>query len=672
MKLGPLRIKHGTTAFVHDVAMAALSFPIALFLRLGEDTVAFFDDRVLVSLTVFAAVCSVVFWFTGLYRGIWRYASLSDVFAIMKAVSLALLIYLAVTFMITRLESVPRSTLFINWLVLALLLSAPRMIYRIFKDQGFGHLLERRSRQGVPVLLVGVGDPAEVFIREMARDPAAAYEVLGMVDRKPSRVGSRIRGVQVLGLIDDLPEILARIASREGKPRRLILARDYDRAVIEALLEIADEAGMTLARLPRLTDFTRESDALDGKALEVKPVAIEDLLGRTQTKLDRGVMARLIERRRILVTGAGGSIGSELARQLAALNPAQVTLLDSSEYHLYSIDLEMAEGWPELPRAAVLADVRDRARLDQVMVEFRPDLVFHAAALKHVPMVEANPTEGVLTNVIGTRNMADACLKHGVTAMVQISTDKAINPPNVMGATKRLAESYCQALDLAECERFKREGGHATRFVTLRFGNVLGSTGSVVPLFQRQLAAGGPITVTHEDVRRYFMTVREAVELVLQGAALSIEQPSDDAGKIYVLDMGEPIKIVDLARQMIRLAGLRPGKDIDIVFTGLRPGEKLREELFHDSEPMLHTSHPGLKLAAPRTSNLALLARGLDEIAEQAGGRKRDRVIEILRRLVPEYRSPPRRPPPAARQGDVAAPVVLGRLRAKGGDLPAT
>lgn len=664
MRLGSLRIKHGTTAFIHDVAMAAVAFMIALFLRLGEDIIDFFDDRLLVSLTIYTAVCSIVFWFTGLYRGIWRYASLSDVFAIMKAVSLALLIFLAVTFTITRLESVPRSMLFINWFVLAFLLSAPRMIYRVFKDQGFAHLLERRAREGVPVLLVGVGDAAEVFIREMARDPAAPYEVLGIVDHKQARVGLQIRGVRVLGLIDDLPKILNDISSRERRPQRLILAKDYDRTVIEGLLEITDGVGMTLARLPRLTDFTKEGERLDRKALEVKPIAIEDLLGRTQTKLDRGIMARLIEGRRILVTGAGGSIGSELVRQIAALNPTQVTLLDSSEYQLYSIDLEMREGWPNLSRAAILGDVRDRTRLDQVLAEFKPDLVFHAAALKHVPMVEANPTEGVLTNVVGTRNVADACLKSGVTAMVQISTDKAINPPNVMGATKRLAESYCQALDLVESQRFKREGGAVTRFVTLRFGNVLGSTGSVVPLFQRQLAAGGPITVTHPEVKRYFMTIREAVELVLQGAALSIEQPSDDAGKIYVLDMGEPMLIVDLARQMIRLAGMRPGKDIEITFTGLRPGEKLYEELFHDSEPMLQTSHPGLKLAAPRTSNLALLSRGLDEIAEQAAGRKRERVIEVLRRLVPEYRSPLQRPDPNDKQtektagGPVAVPTA--------------
>ena len=260
-------------------------------------------------------------------------------------------------------------------------------------------------------------------------------------------------------------------------------------------------------------------------------------------------------------------------------------------------------------------------------------MVFHAAALKQVPMVEANPVEGILTNVAGTRNTADACRKAGVAAMVLISTDKAINPSSVMGATKRLAESYCQALDIVG----RHDGTGGTRFITVRFGNVLGSTGSVVPLFHRQLAAGGPLTVTHPEMTRYFMTVREAVELVLQASALGIEGPTDEAGKIYVLDMGEPVKIMDLARQIIRLAGLRPDKDIQIEVTGLRPGEKMREELFHEAEPLLETAHPGLHLAAPRTANLELLGRSLDELTELCANERGEAALRLLRHLVPEY-----------------------------------
>ncbi len=410
------------------------------------------------------------------------------------------------------------------------------------------------------------------------------------------------------------------------------------------LLDLTDQRGMTLARLPRLTEF--KSGA--GDPIELQPIAIEDLLGRVQTKLDRDGMERLIEGRRILVTGAGGSIGSELVRQIAGFRPARLTLLDNAEFQLYTVDLELAEKHPDLPRQAIFADVRDPAHMDAIVAGDRPDVVFHAAALKHVPLVESNPVEGVLTNVIGTRNTAEACRKAGVAAMVLISTDKAINPSSVMGATKRLAECYCQALDLAERARARREGGPATRFVTVRFGNVLGSTGSVVPLFQRQLAAGGPLTVTHPQVTRYFMTVREAVELVLQASAVGIESRAEDSGKIYVLDMGEPIKIADLARQMIRLAGLRPDKDVEITYTGLRAGEKLSEELFHDLEPLVSTEHPGLRLASPRTTNLELLARGLDDLADKAASHQRDEVLALLHRLVPEFHR-------AAPPGDQAA-----------------
>jgi FlaA1/EpsC-like NDP-sugar epimerase len=314
---------------------------------------------------------------------------------------------------------------------------------------------------------------------------------------------------------------------------------------------------------------------------------------------------------------------------VAALGPARLVLLDSSEYALYSIDREIMEAYPPLSRLAVIGDVRDAARIDEVIAAERPELVFHAAALKHVPIVEANPIEGVLTNALGTRTVAAACSSHGVGTMVLISTDKAVNPTNVMGASKRVAEMACQALDLAAA----REPG-GTRYVTVRFGNVLGSTGSVVPLFQRQLAQRGPLTVTDREITRFFMTVREAVELVLQSAALAGEAPS--RGKIFVLDMGEPVKIVELARQMIRLAGLKPDVDVRIEFIGLRPGEKLHEELFYADEKLAPTRIPSIRLAEPRVLAQATLMHGLDEIAAAAQARNVDRVLQILKRLVPE------------------------------------
>ncbi len=310
-----------------------------------------------------------------------------------------------------------------------------------------------------------------------------------------------------------------------------------------------------------------------------------------------------------------------MARQVAALAPARLILFDNSEFLLYAIDRQLHEDFPDLPLRPLFGDVRDRCRVDEIMARERPEIVFHAAALKHVPMVEANPLEGVLTNVVGSRNVGEAARAHGVGLVVMISTDKAVDPASVMGATKRLAEGICQALDLFEARR----ATPGTRFVTVRFGNVLGSTGSVVPLFTRQLAAGGPLTVTHPEVTRFFMTVREAVELVLEAASTTGEQEAASRGKIFVLDMGEPVRIVDLARQMIRLAGLRPDRDIKLDYIGLRPGEKLHEALFHDAEAPVPTRNPALRLAAPRTADYAVLARSIDELEEHACAGRLDR-----------------------------------------------
>ncbi len=634
-------------AFLHDVVMAALAFVLALALRLGDEAWRALADGLWLPAALFTAVAAVVFLFTGLYRGVWRYASLSDLLAIVRAATLALLVFLPVTFLLTRLEAVPRSAFVIAWFLLVTLLSAGRIGYRIYKDHGLKHLLERRSGIRVPVVVIGAGDEAEVFVRAMGRDPQAAYEVLALVDDKGGRVGRAIHGVPILGPLERLPEILQQVGRRERMPQRLILSRRLPRERVESLLAVAESRGMTLASLPRLTDFAANGGAdgelAEGQRLEPRPVAIEDLLGRAQTLLDRPAMRRLIEGRRVLVTGAGGSIGAELVRQIAALAPAALTLFEASEFNLYSIERELAEGWPLLPHRALLGDVRDAARLAEVFRAERPELVFHAAALKHVPLVEENPVEGVLTNVEGTRLVAEACRSQSVSAMVLISSDKAVNPSSVMGATKRLAEQVCQALDLAERKKGPAGGGAhgtaagGTRYVTVRFGNVLGSTGSVVPLFQRQLARGGPITVTHPEMTRYFMTIREAVELVLQASVLGLADDREAAGRIHVLDMGQPIRIVELARQMIRLAGLTPDKDVAIVYTGLRPGEKLTEELFHDQESLAPTGHPGLRLASPRVANHELLARGLEELHAAAAARDAAAVLRLLARLVPEY-----------------------------------
>ena len=401
------------------------------------------------------------------------------------------------------------------------------------------------------------------------------------------------------------------------------------RAYLVAARDVA-MAGVSLALDPLLRcslgGLLRRGGGVE-RASDVGPILLEDLIDRPEAAPDRAAMRALVEGRRVCITGAGGTIGAELARQIAEYGPAHLTLIDNAEYNLYRIDLELAEVYPKLSRSTVLGDVRDPDSVACTFACSRPELVFHAAALKHVHMVETNPDEGVLTNAVGTRNVADACISIGARAMVLVSTDKSVDPTSVMGATKRIAESYCQALAHSAV-------AGDLRLVTVRFGNVIGSSGSVVPLFQRQIVAGGPVTVTHPDAARYFMTTREAVQLLLQASALGV---AEEGGGIYVLDMGEPIKIVDLARRMIRLAGLTPDRDIEIVYTGLRPGEKKGESLFHRAEPMVVTEMPGILKARSRPADIAFMRRRLDQLAAAARDRRTRDTLALAAAMVPEY-----------------------------------
>jgi O-antigen biosynthesis protein WbqV len=502
-------------------------------------------------------------------------------------------------------------------------LTAPRVVYRLARTPA-----QRGEAAGVTsAILVGTGESAELFLAALARFAAAPYRVVGLMALSARHTGRRIHGFDILGAAEQAAAVLARLAASGSLPDLLIItAPEFAGDGLAGLLAAAEAHGVRVLRAPSLTAL---APAESGQ-LQLQPIAIEDLLNRRQVALDRDGMARLIQRRRVLVTGAGGSIGSELARQVAGFAPAELMLVDNGEFALWQIDLELAESQPGCKRRAVIADVRDAARMRDLCAAFRPELVFHAAALKHVPIVEDNPLEGLRTNVLGTVAVADAAAAAGAQAMVLISTDKAVNPSSVMGASKRFAEMYCQGLDVAA----RRGGG--MRCVTVRFGNVLGSTGSVVPLFRRQLAAGGPLTVTHPDMQRYFMTVREAVGLVLQASVVGSTGGVADGG-IFVLDMGEPVKIVDLARQMIRLAGLRPDKEVAIRFTGLRPGEKLFEELFHGSETPAPTGHAGLLMASPRTADLASVRAALTELSAAAAAGDAASGLKLLARMVPEF-----------------------------------
>ena len=625
----------GWIVYGHDILMAAISFILSVYLRLGFWVFESYPEMWLTACGLFTVICAVVFGPSGLYRGVWRYASLNDLWAITRAVSIAMLLFAFVMFVWVRLEPLPRSVLLINWFVLMALLGGPRFFYRLMKDRRFDLSSGIDPSGRIPVLLAGAGDGAELFIRGLRQAGQGSYRVVGILSETAGRVGREIRGVQVLGTTAELKSVFQTLQRDGNAPQRVILTKDdIDGATIRSLLDQAEALGISLARLPQITDF--RSGVAD--KLEIKPIAVEDLLGRPQVPLDRDSMQRLIEGRRVLITGAGGSIGSELVRQICDLAPSEIAIADHSEFALYNVDLEIAENAPKLLRRSEIADVRDAARVDRIVADFQPDLVFHAAAMKHVPLVEQNVAEGISTNIFGTINVADSCRRHGVGVMVLISTDKAVNPTSVMGASKRIAECYCQARDL---EHDETTDGAGTRFVTVRFGNVLGSTGSVVPLFQRQLEQGGPLTVTDAEMTRYFMTIREAVELVLQASALSAGTTTDThdvpKGNICVLDMGEPVRIFDLAHQMIRLAGLVPNKDIEIKIIGARPGEKLFEEVFHGSEPLVSTDREGILLAAPRTADINAINEAVARLRVQCSNFDQTGVLATVRELVPEF-----------------------------------
>ncbi len=580
-----------------------------------------------------AVAGAVSIWLIGVPFGLsrlhWRFTSMHDL-ALVGGAGLTAAVLLSLLMIGVGLDlPSPGYPLLLAFCMLVCL-TAPRLAYRLLRHPGTPSANAPRANAHVSnAILVGTGETTELFLSALARAAEPPYRVSGLMALSARHTGRRVHGLDVLGAAEQAEAVLAKLASNGALPDLLIITEpEFSGTALAGLLGASDKHGVRVLRAPSLTALA----PADQGQIRLQPIAIEDLLNRRQVALDRDGMARLIAGRRVLVTGAGGSIGSELARQLASFAPAALMLLDNGEFALWQIDLELAEKYPAVPRLSIIADVRDADRMQAVCHDFKPELVFHAAALKHVPIVEANPLEGLQTNVLGTRAVADAARASGAALMVLISTDKAVNPSSVMGATKRLAEMYCQALDVAAREH----GGMGV--VTVRFGNVLGSTGSVVPLFRRQLEMGGPLTVTHPDMQRYFMTVREAVGLVLQASVVGAQGGETiKHGGIFVLDMGEPVRIVDLARQMIRLAGLRPETDIGIRFTGLRPGEKLFEELFHGSEQPVPTGFAGLLMASPRVADMAQVQEALAEISAQGSNGDAAAALAALARLVPEF-----------------------------------
>ena len=550
----------------------------------------------------------------------WRFSAVEDLVGVAGSSIVSAALF-ALVWTVTGYPLPTPTFPIVHALTLATFLGTPRVFYRLSKARPRG----AAGKEVQTVLLVGAGEGADSFLRALLGERRPSLRVVGLLALGRNQTGRRMQGHTILGGMSELRRVLERLADKDGLPDALVVTEPrLAGSRMAYLLEEAQRQGIPVRQAPRPTELR------EAHGIELKPVALEDLLNRPQVRLDRAGMERLVRGRRVLVTGAGGTIGSELARQVAALRPSALTLLDNGEFALWQIDLELGEAYPALARETVIADVRDAVRVGAAFAAARPELVFHAAALKHVPMVEANPGEGLLTNAEGTRVVVDAAAACGAAGTVLISTDKAVNPSSLMGASKRLAEMYCQALDA----RARDAGG--MRCVTVRFGNVLGSTGSVVPLFRRQLARGGPLTVTHPDMQRYFMTVREAVGLVLQATLVGVEEGAPDGG-IFVLDMGKPVKIIDLARQMIRLAGLRPEIDVPIHFTGLRPGEKLFEELFHGEEPPRPTGHPGLLMATPRTADVAAVRRAIAAVAAACRAGELAPALAELGRMVPEF-----------------------------------
>ena len=610
--------------YLHDILVTAICFNLSIFLRLGTEFNSLPNTLIIYGTALITALGAIVYRTTGLYKGIWRYASINDLINIIKATSMTIAAFLILMFAVTRLENFPRSVLFINWFVLIISLSGSRAIYRLYKDKKFFLKDISNDESSIPVLLIGATDRAELFIREMSRNNNPTHKIVGILDINKNKIGRFIRGIEILGTISEISTIISNLEknNKKNRPQKIIIAsNDIEGNIVRDLLTFTDKTGISLARLPKITDL--ESD-INNEKLKVKPVDVFDLLSRPQALLDRNAMKKFINNKKILVSGAGGTIGSELVEQIINYEPKEIILLDNSEFLLYKIEKRIEEKKKNIKINSVLADIKDKKRIDNIFNESRPEIIFHAAALKHVPIVEKNPLEGILTNILGSINIAESCKKYGASEMVLISTDKAVNPFSVMGATKRISEKYCQSMS----------GTSKTNFKIVRFGNVLGSTGSVVPLFQKQLEKGGPLTVTHPKMKRYFMTVREAVELVIQSATLD----NNKKGEIYVLEMGQPIAITEIAEQLIRLAGLRPNKDILITYTGLRPGEKIQEELHYKNERFTKTKNKSIFIVKPKIESFIKLSKSLNNLIDFAKNGKVEDCYKEMSNLVPEYK----------------------------------
>ncbi len=608
VKLSMPKWRSRSMAFCHDLLVIPFAWFGAYWFRfnLGPIPHDIFAKAILIApfLILIQAAAYLVF---GLYRGIWRFASLPDLLRIIKAVALgSALSALCVAFFL-QMQFVPRSVFPLYSLFLVTFLGGSRLLYRWSQHHTANFANFKR------VLIIGAGQAAEGLIRDLLRDTSHTYKPIAMVDDDPNKQGFEIHGVRVQGKIADLGEIV----NRRDIELILIAMPSASSANMRRAVEFCEKTQRPFRTLPSLQDLASGHVSINA----LREVSIEDLLGREPVSLDWASISQGLTGKVVLISGGGGSIGSELCRQIALLNPAKLVVIENNEFNLYSLDLELRQKFPNLKLHINLGDVTDRVSVQRILAQHQPDAIFHAAAYKHVPLLESQLRVAVCNNILGTWILAEEAVANGVKQFTLISTDKAVNPSNVMGATKRIAEIICQNMNAKA----------TTHFITVRFGNVLGSAGSVVPLFRKQIAAGGPVTVTHPEITRFFMTIPEATQLILQATVMG------RGGEIFVLNMGEPIKISYLAEQMIQLAGLKIGEDIEIQYTGLRPGEKLFEELFHENEKFISTGHKKILQTHCRLLEWQELHPAIEEMRRAC--EQDDEVIlrSLLHKLVPEY-----------------------------------
>ncbi|MCI5157234.1 MAG: polysaccharide biosynthesis protein [Candidatus Electrothrix sp. AUS1_2] len=618
-----------------DALLIIASYNIALYIRFIDtpQPASYHDEPHLQFLIVLIKIAS--FYSVGIYRGMWRYTSYTDILNILKGTCLAALLTVVVLAYLYHFQGFPRSVFIIDAMVTFLLISGNRASIRFWYQTTEKRRYVRQHQQQVAVpkkklLLVGAGSSAEKILRELRENQALPYLPVGLVDDNPNKVASRIHGIPVVGLIDDLAEHARRMKAEE----LLITIASATGPQMQRIVEICQNAQLPYKVLPGIGQLIHGDVSLK----DMRDISYADLLGRKEVRLDSALIGRYLENKVVFITGAGGSIGSELCRQVVAFAPAQLILFDAGEENLYNIQMELKHEYQFQHLVPILGKVQNEQLLNRVFRRYKPAVVFHAAAYKHVPLIENNPWEAVVNNVLAAQYLIEASVVHLVERFVLVSTDKAVRPTNVMGASKRLTEMLMQAYSSSSCpiaddeDRHDEESEPHTVFMAVRFGNVLGSSGSVIPLFKRQIERGGPVTVTHPEINRYFMSIEEAAQLILQAGAMG------QGGEIFLLKMGEPIKIADMARELIKLSGRIPDVEIAVEYTGLREGEKLYEELITEGEGIVETGHEEIMVLRGREENYSFLFQGIEILSEKARQHDAAGIKEIMRELIPEYK----------------------------------